>query len=45
MTSETPAERYDVGSLYSARPAPGLISGHRAGYVDGVAELPFSRHY
>ncbi len=39
VTSETPAERYDVDALYSPRPGPGVIRSRRAGYLDGVAEF------
>ncbi|MGW7467920.1 beta-ketoacyl synthase N-terminal-like domain-containing protein [Streptomyces xantholiticus] len=38
-TSETPPERYDVDSLHSERPGPGMIGSRRAGYLAGMADF------
>lgn len=38
-TSETPTDRYDVNSLYSAEPAPGTVVSRRAGYLDSIADF------
>lgn len=39
VTSETPAERYDIDRMYSPSPAPGSVTSRRAGYLDSVADF------
>ena len=38
-TRDTPPERFDADALYSPDPAPGRLSGRRAGFIDGVEQF------
>ena len=38
-TSDTPRGRFDADALYSPDPAPGRLSGRRAGFIDGVEQF------
>ncbi|EST38761.1 hypothetical protein N566_05625 [Streptomycetaceae bacterium MP113-05] len=38
-TSDTPADRFDVDSLYSSGSEPGTLATRRAGYLEGAGEF------
>jgi acyl transferase domain-containing protein len=39
VTSETPADRYDVDALYSPEGKPGTVRSRRAGYLEDMADF------